>query len=476
MTEHQPLVIIGAGPAGVAAAVAAARLGLKPVLIDEQPAPGGQIYRAIESTPLRDRRLLGEDYWRGERLVGALRKGDIDYRPGHMVWQLTRDREIGVLTGNATQLIQAERIIIATGAQERPFPIPGWTVPGVMGAGAAQILLKSSGLAAQAPLVLAGSGPLLYLVAAQYHRAGSPVAALLDTTPRGNYRRALPHAGGALGGFRHLNKGLSLLRELRHANIRHITGVTSLRAEGKDHLQHVRWQNKHTAEQWHEIAAGTLLLHHGVVPNIQMSRALGAAHDWDERQLCWRPRVNGWGESNIEHIFIAGDGAGIGGADSAALRGRIAALAALASLGFIDTDTRDREAAPLKRRLKRELAIRPFLDALYRPEDRWRRPEDDVIVCRCEEVTAGEIRRVARLGCVGPNQTKAFTRCGMGPCQGRMCGLTVSEILAAELKRPMPTIGYYRLRSPLKPITLGQLAAAADNDPARPSSTQTEQS
>ncbi|GHB23794.1 FAD/NAD(P)-dependent oxidoreductase [Salinicola rhizosphaerae] len=457
-----PLAIIGAGPAGMAAAATAARYGLKPVLFDEQPAPGGQIYRALESTPLRRPELLGEDYWHGKSLVQALRDGAIDYRPGHTVWQLNRDGEVGLLAGDRAELIRAERIVLATGAQERPFPIPGWTLPGVMGAGAAQVLLKTSGVAAQAPLVLAGSGPLLYLVAAQYSRAGAAVAAILETTPRENFRHAAGHIGGAVKGWRYLRKGLSLLKELKRAGIRHEHQVTELHAEGNGRLQHVRWRTAARPDVWQQCDATTLLLHHGVVPNVQMTRALGGEHDWSEAQLCWCPRRDSLGRSDIEGFFIAGDGGGIGGAKSAALQGELAALAALASLDLLDDVALHRETAPRHRALASELAIRPFLDALYRPGDRWRRPADEVIVCRCEEVSAGEVRRVAKLGCSGPNQMKSFTRCGMGPCQGRLCGLTVSEILAEETGQSIEQTGYYRLRPPFKPITLGQMASAAD--------------
>ena len=139
------LTIVGAGPAGLAAATSAARLGLDTVLLDEQPAPGGQIYRAITETPVGDRAVLGEDYWHGAELVEPFRQSGAQYVPGTTVWSLSREREIGISVAGAARLIQARHVILATGALERPFPIPGWTLPGVMTCGAAQILLKSSG-------------------------------------------------------------------------------------------------------------------------------------------------------------------------------------------------------------------------------------------------------------------------------------------------------------------------------------------
>src|SRR5258708_29189089 len=158
LRDSYNLVVVGAGPAGVAAATLAADLGADTLLLDEQPAPGGQIYRAITETPLRKRDMLGADYWRGAALVDAFQRSGAQYASGATVWSVSREREIGVSIAGAARLVQAKQVILATGALERPFPIPGWTLPGVMTAGAAQILLKSSGLVARGRIVLAGAG------------------------------------------------------------------------------------------------------------------------------------------------------------------------------------------------------------------------------------------------------------------------------------------------------------------------------
>ena len=167
---------------------------------------------------------------------------------------------------------------------------------------------------------------------------------------------------------------------------------------------------------------------------MQVTLGLQLRHEWDESQLCWRPAIDPWGQTSVPKIAVAGDGGGIVGADAAALSGRLAGLDAAAKLGRIDEGERDRRALPIRSGLDRELALRPFLDRLYRPAPAVLAPaEDGVIACRCEEVTVGQIRRAGRLGAPGPNQLKAFTRCGMGPCQGRMCGPIVSAILAEVL-------------------------------------------
>jgi NADPH-dependent 2,4-dienoyl-CoA reductase/sulfur reductase-like enzyme len=447
------LAIIGAGPAGMAAATLAAELGLDTVLIDEQDAPGGQIYRGVEraSRDAGSPSPLGADYLVGHKLAADFRASAAQYRPATTVWHIDPYGILSLISADTSDTIQARRILIATGAIERPVPVPDWTLPGVMTAGAAQILLKTGDLVPDGRTVLAGQGPLLYLVAAQLARAGAVPVLLLETTPLRNRHAAVGHLSAALGGWRALAKGLAMIREVRRAGIPTVRRVTGLRAVGRDRVERVAWDGG-------EIAADLLLLHEGVIPNTQVSLALGLEHRWDEEQLCWRPLVDAWGATSLPTIAIAGDGGGIFGAGAAVLSGHLAALDAAAMFDKIDPVERDRRARPIRPALRRERAIRPFLDALYRPAPAMLVPLDDIVACRCEEVTVGQIRRAARLGAQGPNQAKAFTRCGMGPCQGRVCGPIVSAVMADTLSKPIAEMGAYRPRAPYKPITLGALA------------------
>jgi thioredoxin reductase/bacterioferritin-associated ferredoxin len=452
------LAIVGAGPAGLAAAATAAEFGLSVLMLDENPGVGGQIYRAIAANPVQDKALLGADYWRGAALARAAAASAAQHAAGAIVWSVSpldgAGYEIGVSMAGRSRIITAREVMLATGALERPFPISGWTLPGVMSCGGAQTALKASGLVPDGRVAIAGCGPLLWLIAWQYLNAGVPIAAILDTTPRANWLAALPHLPAFLASP-YLAKGLKLMRAVR-AKVRVIAGIEAMRAEGTDKVEAVVYTK---ARREQRIAVDTLLLHQGVVPNINLSNAVGCRHVFDDAQLTWKPETDSWGATSVAGISIAGDGAGIAGAEAAAERGRIAALGAAQRFGRIDAARRDSAAVAPRATLARFERGRAFLDTLYRPAKTFRVPDGDTIVCRCEEVTAARIRATVPLGATGPNQMKAFLRCGMGPCQGRLCGLTVAELIADARGVPVRDVGYYRLRPPVKPISLAELAA-----------------
>lgn len=453
------VVIVGAGPAGMGAALEASRAGLSVALLDEQEQIGGQIYRNItQATPNRHT-LLGPDYAAGAALARAFTQAPIAYLAGASVWQITPERTVHFLKDGMARVFSAGRIILCSGAYERPMPIPGWTLPGVMTAGAGQILIKGAALVPRHPVVLAGCGPLLYLLAWQYLQAGQSIAALVDTTTRQDELRAgrqLLRVLLSSPGRKQLAKGAGLLRAIRQAGVPHFRGARNLAVVGETVAEALTFS---VNEQRYRIPARLVLLHQGIVPNTQFTQALRAEHHWDKTQLCWTPVTDQWGELSVPGIHVAGDGGGIVGATAAGLQGRLAALGAAVRLERFSLKSAGSRIGQLRQELKHQLSIRPFLDTLYRPLDALRvPPEDDVIVCRCEEVRAGDLRRYVALGCQGPNQAKSFGRCGMGPCQGRLCGLTVSETIAQARGVSPVEVGYCRIRPPIKPITLAELA------------------
>ncbi len=379
------------------------------------------------------------------------------YAPGTAVWQVTPEREVWTTHAGRSKKLLASTVILATGAMERPVPVPGWTLPGVMTAGAVQILLKSAALVERDGLVLAGSGPLLYLLAGQLLAAGVRPAAVLDTAARADEWDAMRHLPAAFGAEarQYLRKGLALKAALRRARLPIYRRVTDIRIEGTDRAEAVTFRTRRGPGR---VPAQLVALHEGVIPAQQVTRSLGCAHEWNAVQHCFRPVLDAWGNSSVPGILVAGDAGGIAGARAAGYAGRVAAWDALRQAGRITAGARDLAAAADLAALAAHRAVRPLLDRMYPPRAEILRPADDVVACRCEEVTAGQIRAVARRGCQGPNQAKAFLRAGMGPCQGRMCGPTVSELFAEMQDRTVASVGYYRIRPPLKPVTVGELA------------------
>jgi len=281
---------------------------------------------------------------------------------------------------------------------------------------------------------------------------------VLDTAPGVAPNLVLRHVRGLVSGWRYVLKGLRMLREIKASGIPYFQDVKKLRMEGDTRLEGVSFVS---GGQSHTLATELCLMHQGVVPNTQVTWSIRAEHVWDDSQLCWIPVYDEWGQLSLPGFFVAGDGASIGGARAAALQGELAALGVMRQLCPERAAALESAGQRLRREIQGQLAIRPFLNELYRPRDENRIPADDVLVCRCEEVSAGSIRALVKLGCVGPNQVKSFSRSGMGPCQGRMCGLTATEVIAQASGLTPQQVGYYRIRPPLKAVTLGQLAEDA---------------
>jgi len=285
------------------------------------------------------------------------------------------------------------------------------------------------------------------------------IRAIVETTQKWARWAALKHFPRALAASDYLFKGLQLVSAIRRARIPWYRQASELGAEGDERLQAVSFRSR---DRQQRIETPLLLLHQGVIPSLQLAAAAGCEDRWNETQQCWQAQLDDWGESSQPGIFVAGDAAGIGGARAAWLSGQLAGLQVTHKLGMLAQQQRNLQARAVRNARDRHLAIRPFLDSWYRVGEDRLLPPDETLACRCEEVTVAELRALARQGCAGPNQAKAFSRCGMGPCQGRFCGATMEQIFAREAAPGRQDIGHFSVRPPVKPVTLGQLAAGGE--------------
>jgi len=443
------LVVIGAGPAGMAAAVEARRHGLAVTVLDDQPAAGGQILRGIT----RRHRIRYEPW--GQPLADAFAICGARHVAGAAVWARDDDALVFGREGETCR-IQAGAVIVATGSMERPVVVPGNTLPGVVTVGALQSLLKGSGAVPDGPFVLAGSGPLLLLTALQLAEAGAPPAAIVDTLPRGRWRAALAAAPGLLGDVPLALKGMGLIARARLAGIPVHRHATALRVLGTDRAEGLAF---HADGENRTIAATLVALHDGVVPHDQLAVSLGCASRFDPALQSYRMETDADGRSSLPDVWIAGDGAAIAGGYLATLSGRLTALDVARKTGAISASDHARLAQPLAAERRRRLRARAFVDALYAPTVPAADAPDAALLCRCEEVTVGQARAAIAAGAGGTRQLKAATRCGMGPCQGRQCTLSVVNLLARELGQGADLVRP-SLRTPGRPITVAELAAS----------------
>ncbi|MFF9909872.1 NAD(P)/FAD-dependent oxidoreductase [Streptomyces sp. NPDC013457] len=443
--EPYDLAVIGAGCAGIAGAVAASELGLTVALVDDSPQTGGQFYRhpAPALGAVRPE-ALHHDWSAFRDLDRRLAAGDVTRLAGHHVWSLTRSDAapgglwtVHAVTGSdgteeAPATVRARAVLLATGAYERQLPFPGWTVPGVVGAGGAQAMLKSGLVLPGRRIVVAGSGPLLLAVASSLAAAGARVPTVVEASGYLRYARS-PRALAtsprkAVEALRH---GGALLRH--GVRLRTRSAVTEV--HGADRVEGVTvsrldrdWRPVRGSGRL--IACDALAVGHGLVPQIELATALGCA----TRRLpdaTLALALDGLQETSVRGLWAAGEPAGVGGAELARTEGELAGIAVAARLrGRGAPGGRVRE---LRRRRDRMRAFADVMTAAHAPGPGWSRwMTDETEVCRCEEVTAGGVREaVADLGARDARTVKLFTRAGMGWCQGRMCGTAVACLAAS---------------------------------------------
>ncbi len=459
MSAGPAIVIVGAGPAGMAAARLLAEHGLRPLVVDRAPAPGGQIWRAPGVGEL-DRALPGHDpeiaARARESFLELARRGAIDWYPLTTVVDLTRDRLWALGPSAEVDSTGFDRLVLCPGAMERILPFPGWTLPGVYTVGGAQAVLKSRGCAVGRRLAFVGTGPLLYLAAAQHVAVGVEVAVIAETSALTASLAALP---GLAADRSRLALGLRCLRLLRAAGVPIVRGVRRIEVQGGEGVEALRIESRGAVRT---IPCDAVAQSFGLAPQIQLFDLLDCPFRLDPESGVWAPEVDGTGRTALAGVYAAGDGAAVLGGAAAVLAGERAAWALLEDLARpID---RARVHA-LERALQRH---RRFARGLARafpfPAELEAGIDDGTIVCRCEGVTAGTLRTAVReLDADEVNRLKAFTRCGMGRCQGRLCGPTAARLLAAARGCPLAAAGRLRFQAPIEPLPARVRQAAGED-------------
>jgi NADPH-dependent 2,4-dienoyl-CoA reductase/sulfur reductase-like enzyme len=445
-------VIVGAGPAGISAAAILVSHGIRPILLDEGRLPGGQAYRRPADIPaLSIEALLGAEAAKYRRIHSAFEaiRPQLDYRSESLVWSIF-DREVHALNRGRSEAHPFDALILAPGAIDRVLPIEGWTLPGVVTLGAAQILLKEQGCLLGRRVVFCGSSPLLYLAALQYRRMGAEVVAVLDTTPFSRKLRALPDL---LASPATLRRGLHYLAALRRLGVLVRHGVRLRRFEGTAEVQAVVYRDGGGDQR---IDCDTVAQGFGLRPETQLAELAGCRLDYDPHFRQWFPLCDADGRGG-GGVYLAGDGATVGGADAAEISGQLPAYALLEDVGVVPPHAL---RGGLRRRLARLRRFQRGLAQAFAWPHEWMRDlPDDSLVCRCEEISAGALRQALRtpFGPTEINRLKAFTRCGMGRCQGRFCGLAASELAAVVLDRPHREMGWMRAQAPAKPLPVSTI-------------------
>ncbi|MGW1193844.1 FAD/NAD(P)-dependent oxidoreductase [Streptomyces sp. NPDC002559] len=474
-TDRAELAVVGAGPAGLAAAVTAADHGLDVVLLDAAAVPGGQYYRNPADGLGAARPQVLHHNWSAftdlsARLAAHRDTGTIRHLTSHQVWTVERTADdnwtVHAVAGTdeaARTAVRARRVLLATGAHERQLPFPGWTLPGVVSAAGAQAMLKSGLVLPGRRIVVAGSGPLLQAVAASLTKAGARVPALVEAAGYGAYGRS-PQvlAVNPAKAVEAVRFGTALLRAgvrvLSHRAVTEVHGDGRVEAVTVSRVDH-RWRP--VAGTGRRIDCDALAVGHGLVPQLELAVATGCET---------RPGTDGTHavvldeqlRTTVPGIWAAGETGGVGGVELALCEGELAALSVVREARGGSPEEAGRGVAALRRTRRRLRAFADLMGTVHRPGDGWHEwLAEDTEVCRCEEVTAGRIRSACEeLGARDSRTVKLFTRAGMGWCQGRTCGFAVRDLAAAHGGGPAPAGAD---RRPLAcPVKLSALADLSD--------------
>ncbi len=467
MADHD-LIVIGGGPAGMAAARMVAAHGLSVAVIDEQPRPGGQITRQPPAAFRVARWLQGRAYREVQAELATFeQQAEISWLGGRSAIGLARDAGGFVVhaAGSAdVKRVTGRRVLVAAGCYDLPVPIPGWTLPGVMAAGGVQAFVKSQQIVPGDRFVLAGTHPLMVVVAAQIVAAGGDVALVAFDQPRSSMIAAMLRGG--LATLRHIGTfalAADAMRVLRRHGVPIRYGLP---------LMHLVGEKKVTAAAFGDgiVDCDAVALCYGFLPQSDLPRMIGAKVEWAAPAGGWRVCHDAWMQTDVDGLFVAGETTGVAGAAIALGEGRMAGLGILRAIG-IPAHT-EVQAASVRRRLVRLHGFAGILSAVADPSAALARiAPPETILCRCEDVTCGAVRS-ALAEAEAPNAVKLATRVGMGLCQGRSCEAALLREIARWTGQAVGSVGGFTARFPIRPVRIGDLtpppsvAATATNSRA----------
>ena len=452
------LLVVGAGPAGLSAALAARRAGAEVLVLDERLQSGGQFYKPLapshQAAAPPDRQFADGLALEREALAAG-----VTVQQGAQVWAAFSPRQVGALIDGRASVIDCRQLVIAPGAYERPVPFPGWTLPGVMTTGAAQTLARAYRVAPGQRVLIAGNGPLNLQLAAELLAGGAKVVAVLESAARPSLRQWRQLWTAARTAPDLLRDGWRYMRQLRAQRVPLLWGHAVVAAEGESELRAVQAakldaQGRATPSAALRFEADTLCLGYGFIPSTELARMLGCEHRAVDRHLGYLATVTSEdGATSLPGVFVVGDGADMGGSRVALARGTLAGTAAARNIGRL-------AAEPFEAlgRLRQAARFQQALWSLYAaPPVSLTATPDDTLLCRCEEITFGSVRDQIRAGRDTLAALKRNTRLGMGRCQGRYCAVTAAKLVSELTGRPPEVEQYFAPRPPAKPVPAGAL-------------------
>jgi NADPH-dependent 2,4-dienoyl-CoA reductase/sulfur reductase-like enzyme len=462
------LVIVGAGPGGLAAAIEAAKYGIDIIIMDENPMAGGQIYRQFNpGLRAADPNLLGRDFKRGQKLLKEFEEQDkqIEFLNDALVWGLFDKHLLTYQRQQTSASLKYKYLILAGGAYERPVPFPGWTLPGVITAGGAQTLVKTQGVLPGENILLAGTGPLQLVLADQVIKVGGKIKAILEASDLGPW---LPLIKGLWGQWEYLADGWRFWRNIKKAGIPLMRRHIILEAHGGEEVEEVviarldkEWRPMLSTRQ--TLKVDTICLGFGFVSSTELTRLAKCEHLYDPVLGGWIPWRRETMETSTSGVYSVGDCAGVAGSLVAIEEGRIAGLAVAHEMGCLSDSQAGKQLKPHRSRLAKLSRFRGVLDEISRPRaGLYELADNNTVICRCEEIPLGEIKEAISAGALDINEIKRTTRIGMGRCQGRMCGPVISELLAGQPFLQGSVDSHLNVRSPVKPVALGNLATYSE--------------